>query len=245
LRLADGQPCSQHGGLGAFAEWILVHENALVKISKSIPLESAALMGCGVATGVGAVIRTANVPVGATVAVVGCGGIGLSCIQGALIAGASRIVGIDINDGKLALARRFGATDVINNSRGDALEQLEALLPGNGGVDYAFEAIGIKETFELTISLLRPRGTATMLGVGTGTFEVPARPMQMGELKVQGSLMGSLRFRQDLPMLLDLYEAGRLKLDEMVSNRISLSEINDGYAAITGGDVARSVVVFD
>jgi S-(hydroxymethyl)glutathione dehydrogenase / alcohol dehydrogenase len=245
LRLSDGRPCSQHGGLGTFAEYMLVHENALVNIRRSIPLECAALLGCGVATGVGAVIRTAQVPVGATVAVVGCGGIGLSCIQGALIAGASRIIGIDIRDGKLDLARQFGATDVINNSEGDAREQLEALLPGKGGVDYSFEAIGIKETFELAFSLLRPRGTATMLGVGIGTFEVPARPLQMGELKVQGSLMGSLRFRQDVPMLLGLYEDGRLKLDEMVSNRISLDQINEGYAAITMDNVARSVLVFD
>lgn len=244
LRLADGQPCSQHGGLGAFAERMLVHEDTLVRIGKTVPLESAALVGCGVATGVGAVIRTAKVPVGATVAVVGCGGIGLSCVQGANIAGASRIIGIDVSDGKLELARSLGATDVINSAGGDALMQLEALLPGDGGVDYSFEAVGIKETFELAFALLRPGGTATMVGVGAGTFEIPARPLQLGERKVQGSLMGSLRFRQDIPMLLALYESGRLRLDEMVSNRVSLDEINSGYAAITRGNVARSVIVF-
>jgi S-(hydroxymethyl)glutathione dehydrogenase / alcohol dehydrogenase len=244
LRLGNGDPCLQFVGLSTFAEQMLVHENALVKINPDIPFDRAALVGCGVPTGVGAVIRTAKVPPGATVAVIGCGGVGLNVVQGAVIAGARRIVAIDVNDGKLALARQFGATDTINNRAGDAVAQLDELLPGQGGVDYSFEAIGLKETYELSFAVLRVGGTATLIGVPAGTFELPMGNF-LRERKIQGSLMGSMRFREDLPYLLDLYIAGRLKLDELVSNRIPLDEINEGYKAISDGSIARSVVVFD
>lgn len=244
IRLADGRPCQQFVGLSTFAEEMLIHENTVVKIDPDIPLDRAALVGCGVPTGVGAVIRSAKVTPGATVAVIGCGGVGLNCIQGAVIAGARRIVAIDINDGKLATAREFGATDTINNSDGTALEQLEACLPGDGGVDYSFEALGLAQTYELAFAILRPGGTATVLGVASGTFTLPTGAF-LGERRIQGCVMGSVRFRQDLPYLLDLYRAGRLKLDELVSNRIPLEQINEGYAAISDGAVARSVVVFD
>jgi S-(hydroxymethyl)glutathione dehydrogenase / alcohol dehydrogenase len=255
LKRLDGEPprlrfsgtgaeCFQFAGLSTFAEQMLVHENAIVKISPDIAFDRAALVGCGVPTGVGAVIRTAKVPPGANVAVIGCGGIGLNVIQGAVIAGADRIVGIDINPGKLELAKQFGATDLIDNSKGDAVEQLNDLLPGSGGVDYSFEALGKKETYELAFLLLRPGGTATVIGVLYGDIVLPARSF-IAERKIQGSIMGSMRFRQDIPYLLDLYQAGRLKLDELVSNRIPIEEINEGYAAITDGSIARSVVVFD
>jgi S-(hydroxymethyl)glutathione dehydrogenase/alcohol dehydrogenase len=244
LSLPDGAALVQFVGLSTFAEQMLVHENALVKINPDIPMDRAALVGCGVPTGVGAVIRTAKVPEGATVAVIGCGGVGLNVIQGAVLAGASRIVAVDINDGKLALAREFGATDTINNSNNDAVEQLHELIPGAGGVDYSFEALGIKQTYELAFALLRRGGTATAIGVPSGNFELPMGEF-LQEKKFQGSVMGSVQFRRDLPYLLDLYMGGRLKLDELVSNRIKLEQINEGYAAIGGGSIARSVVVFD
>lgn len=244
LRLRDGRPALQFAGVGTFAEKVLVHENNLVKIDRAMPFDRAALVSCGVPTGVGAVIRAAKVTPGANVAVIGCGGVGLNCIQGAVIAGANRIVAIDINNGKLNLAKQFGATDVINNASGDAVAELEALLPLSGGVDYSFEAIGLKETYELAFAVLRPGGTATVVGAGSESFELPTRAF-LGERKIQGCLMGSVRFREDIPYLLDLYRAGRLKLDELVSNRISLDKINEGYAAITDGSVARSVVVFE
>jgi S-(hydroxymethyl)glutathione dehydrogenase/alcohol dehydrogenase len=240
----DGSDLLQLAGLATFAEQMLVHENNLVKIDDDIPWDRAALVGCGVPTGVGAVIRRAKVPAGATVAVIGCGGIGLNAIQGAVLAGADRIVGIDINDGKLELARQFGATDVINNSNGDAVEQLWELIPGAEGVDYSFEALGHKETYELAFAVLRPRGTATLIGVGEDTFTLPMRPF-LRERTVQGCLMGSVNFRKDLPYLLNLYKTGRLDLDRLVSNRIPLDQINEGYAAIVNGDIARSVVVFE
>jgi S-(hydroxymethyl)glutathione dehydrogenase/alcohol dehydrogenase len=243
LRLSDGTSVVQFTGLATFAEKMLVHERMVCKIDKSIPLDRAALVGCGVPTGIGAVIRVARPPAGATVAVVGCGGIGLNVIQGAVLSGARRIIAVDINDGKLETARRFGATDVVNNSADDAVDQVNRLLPGEGGVDYSFEALGLKQTFELAFALLRDGGTATMIGVNPGTFEVPVRNLLRRTIK--GCSMGGVQFREDLPYFLNLYQAGRLKLDELVSNRISLKEINEGYAAISDGSIARSVVVFD
>jgi S-(hydroxymethyl)glutathione dehydrogenase/alcohol dehydrogenase len=244
LRLQDGAPCIQFSGLGTFAEQMLVHENSLVKVSEEVPFDRAALLGCAVPTGVGAVIRTAKVPPGATVAVIGCGGIGLNCIQGALLAGASRIVAIDINDGKLRRAVEFGATDIIDNSNGDAVEQLRDLIPGADGVDYSFEATGLPQTYELAFEVLRIGGTATVLGIASGNITLPAAAF-LRERTFQGSMMGSVRFRQDLPYLLELYLAGRLKLDELVTNHIALEDINEGYRTISEGSTARSIVVFD
>jgi S-(hydroxymethyl)glutathione dehydrogenase/alcohol dehydrogenase len=245
LRLADGSPLVQFAGLAAFAEKMLVHEHVVVKIDDDIPLDRAALVGCAVPTGAGAALREAQVRPGATVAVIGCGGIGLNVIQGAVIAGARRTIAIDINDGKLETARVFGATDVINNSAGDALDQVNRLLPSDGGVDYSFEALGLKQTFELAFSLLRTGGTATMLGVSFDTFEIPIHDLLSRSRSIKGCIMGGVQFRQDLPYFLELYKAGRLKLDELISSRISLKDINEGYAAISHGAIARSVVVFD
>ncbi len=244
LSSADGSLVLQMSGLSTFAELMLVHENALVPIDPEISLTTAALVGCGVPTGIGAVLRTAQVREGATVAVVGCGGVGLNAIQGAVLAAASRIIAVDINDGKLATAKKFGATDTINNVNGDALEQLNELLPGQGGVDYSFEALGRPQTYELAFALLRRGGTATVMGVGLEKFELPMSGF-LHERKIQGSLMGSANFRTELPFILRMYQAGRLKLDELVSNRIPLDQINQGFADMKNGDIARSVVVFD
>ena len=245
LRLADGTPLHQFAGLAAFAEQMLVHEHHLVKIDPSIPLDRAALVGCAVPTGVGAVIRTARVPAGATVAVIGCGGVGLNVIQGATLAGARRIVAIDIDPGKLERAHDFGATDLVDNSNGDALEQVEALLPGELGVDFSFEVLGRVDTYQLAAALLRPGGTATLIGLPEQR-PIPLPPGTFnGERKIQGCSMGSVRFPTDLPYLLGLYRAGRLKLDELVSRQIRLEEINESYDAIGRGDIARSVIVFD
>lgn len=245
LRLADGTPLHQFAGLSTFAEQMLVHEHRLVKIDSSIPLDRAALVGCAVPTGVGAVIRTARVPAGATVAVIGCGGIGLNVIQGAVLAGARRIIAIDVDPGKLERAHDFGATDLVDNSNGDALEQIEALLPGELGVDFSFEALGRVETYQLAAAILRPGGTATLIGLPEQR-PIPLPPATFSsERKIQGCSMGSVRFPTDLPYLLGLYRSGRLKLDELVSRQIRLEEINEGYEAIGRGDIARSVVVFD
>jgi S-(hydroxymethyl)glutathione dehydrogenase/alcohol dehydrogenase len=244
LSLEDGTAVAQFTNLGSFAEQQLVHEHALVKVVDDIPLDRAALIGCAVITGVGAVWHTAKVQPGETVAVIGCGGIGLNCVQGARIAGAGRIIAIDRIAGKLALAEEFGATDVVNAAEVDPVAAVMELT--GGGVHHAFEAIGLKVTAEQAFAMLRTGGTATVIGLLPlgDKVELPAFAL-FGERRLQGSRMGSNRFRVDMPRLVDLYLQGRLKLDELVSARIGMGEVNEGFAAMKGGEVARSVIVFD
>ncbi len=235
---------TQFAELGSFAEMMLVHEHAVVKIREDMPMDRAALIGCGVTTGVGAVIHTAAVEPGATVAVIGCGGIGLSCINGAAIAGASRVIAVDMVDSKLELARKFGATDVVNAGDGDAVAKVIELT--GGGVHYSFEAIGLKGTAEQAFQMLRMGGTATVIGMIPPGDMVSLHGVDfLFEKKIQGSMMGSNRFRVDMPRFVDFYLQGRLHLDDLVSNRIKLEDINEGMAALETGEVARSVIIFD
>jgi S-(hydroxymethyl)glutathione dehydrogenase/alcohol dehydrogenase len=240
----QGAPLHQYLRLSAFAEWMLVHENTLVKIRDDMPLDRAALIGCAVTTGLGAVFNTAKVPPGSSVAVLGCGGVGLNAVQGAAIAGAGRIIAVDTLPWKLELAREFGATDVVNAVYGDPVEQVRELT--DGGVEYSFEAIGLKITAEQSFAMLRKGGTATIIGmIPEGQrIELPGSEF-LDEKKIQGSNMGSNRFRIDMPRYVDLYLSGRLKLDELVSRRIGLDDINDGFEAMRRGEVARSVIVFE
>ena len=240
----DGQPVWQFLHLSSFAEQILTHEHGLVKINKDMPLDRAALIGCGVTTGLGAVFRTARVEPGQTVAVIGCGGIGLNCIQGAAIAGAGRIIAVDRIESKLKLAESFGATDLVDATKGDPIMQVQEL--SGGGVDHAFEAIGLKQTAEQAFAMLKRGGTATVIGmIPMGTsIELPGTDF-LYEKKIQGSNMGSNRFRIDMPRFVDFYLAGRLKLDELVSARIGLGDINEAFDAMRQGEIARSVVMFD
>ncbi len=240
----QGAPLHQYLRLSAFAEWMLVHENTLVKIRDDMPLDRAALIGCAVTTGLGAVFNTARVPPGSSVAVLGCGGVGLNAVQGAAIAGAGRIIAVDTLPWKLELAREFGATDVVNAVYGDPVQQVLELI--DGGVEYSFEAIGLKITAEQSFAMLRKGGTATIIGmIPEGQrIELPGSEF-LDEKKIQGSNMGSNRFRIDMPRYVDLYLSGRLKLDELVSRRITLDEVNDGFEAMRRGEVARSVIVFE
>ncbi len=238
-------PIHQFANLSAFAEKMLVHENAVVKVDKDMPLDRAALIGCGVTTGVGAVQNTARIHAGETVAVIGCGGVGLSAINGAFIAGASRIIAVDLSATKLNIAKEFGATDVVNPADGDVAKQVRNLTGGEG-VHHAFEAIGLKQTAEDAFRMIRPGGTATIVGmIPVGTKVELHGPEFLREKKMQGSNMGSNRFRIDMPRYVDFYRQGRLKLDEMVSQRISLSDVNDAFVEMKRGDIARSVIVFD
>ena len=244
-RLAQGDSVvHQFLHLSSFAEQMLVHEHALVKIRQDMPLDRAALIGCGVTTGLGAVFNTAKVEPGSTVAVIGCGGVGLNCVQGAAIAGAARVIAVDRVASKLELARQFGATDVVDASAGDPVAQVMEL--SGGGVHYAFEAIGLKISTEQAFAMLRRGGTATIIGmIPLGTMvELPGVDF-LGEKKIQGSTMGSNRFRVDMPRYIDLYLQGRLKLDELVSARIPLEEVNQAFDAMRGGEIARSVITFD
>jgi S-(hydroxymethyl)glutathione dehydrogenase/alcohol dehydrogenase len=240
----DGKPVAQFAGLGGFAEQMLLPQEALMKVDGDIPVEVAAVVGCAVTTGLGAVFNTAKVPPGATVAVVGCGGIGLNVVQGAVVAGASRVIAVDVSDEKLTRAREFGATDGVDATAGDPVAQVIELT--GGGVDYSFEALGRKQTSEQAFAMVASGGTATIIGLspfGT-TFELPALDF-LREKKIQGSIMGSNRFRVDMPYYLALYQQGRIKLDELISARIELDEINDGYKTLQSGVGARSVIVFD
>jgi S-(hydroxymethyl)glutathione dehydrogenase/alcohol dehydrogenase len=239
-----GETMWQFLDLSSFAEAMLVHEHAIVKIRPDMPLDRAALIGCGVTTGVGAVFNTAKVEPGTTVAVIGCGGIGLNCIQGAAIAGAGRVIAVDRVQEKLQLAKTFGATDLIDASDGTAVEQVQELT--GGGVHYAFEAIGLKATAQDAFAMLRRGGTATVIGmipIGE-SVEIPGFEL-LYEKRLQGSNMGSNRFRVDMPRYIDLYMDGRLKLDELVSQRIALTDVNEGFEAMKTGSVARSVIVFE
>jgi S-(hydroxymethyl)glutathione dehydrogenase/alcohol dehydrogenase len=240
----NGEPIHQFLDVSSFAEQMLLHEHAIVKIREDMPLEKAALLGCAVTTGMGAVFNTARVEPGTTVAVIGCGGVGLFAIQGAAIAGAGRIVAIDRLPSKLELAKSLGATDLINASEGDPVRRVRDLI--RGGVHYAFEAIGLKETSEQAFNMLRRGGTAVIIGlvpVGVN-LEIDAEQL-VYEKKLTGSNMGSNRFRIDLPRYVEFYMAGKLKLDELISREISLEQINDAYETLRQGEVTRQVIRFE
>ncbi|MDE2938224.1 MAG: Zn-dependent alcohol dehydrogenase [Chloroflexota bacterium] len=241
----DGEGITQMAQLGSYAELMLVHENACVKVREDVPMDRLALIGCGATTGLGAVLNTAAVEPGSTVCVVGCGGVGLNCIQGAALAGALRIIAVDTVETKLTMAREFGATDVIDASSGDVVERIRDLT--DDGVDYSFEAIGLKQTAEQCYQMLRPGGTATVIGmIPEGTMiEIDAGGFLRRERKLQGSSMGSNRFRTDMPRYIEFYLQGRLKLDELVSQQMKLEQINEAFADMKGGNVARSVILFD
>jgi S-(hydroxymethyl)glutathione dehydrogenase/alcohol dehydrogenase len=240
---SDGDVISAFGGLGTFAEKMLVHEHAVVKIRDDMPLDKAALIGCAVVTGLGAVFNTAAVPAGSTVAVFGCGGIGLNCVQGARMAGASRVIAVDRQPSKLALAEQLGATDTVNAAEVDPVATVVELT--GGGVDYAFEAVGLKVTAEQAFASVQPGGTATVIGMvpPTESVEVPAWGL-LQEKKLQGSLMGSNRFRIDMPRYVDFYLTKRLELDALVAERIDLDGIPEAFERLESGESVRSVVTF-
>ncbi len=240
----NGTPITQFLNLSSFAEYMLVHEHAVVKISNDMPLDRAALIGCGVTTGIGAVIYTAGVEPGSTVAVIGCGGVGLSCINGAELAGASRIIAVDTIASKLQLAKKFGATDTVNALKTDPVSEVREMTAG--GVHYAFEAVGLKATAEQAWRMIGTGGCATIIGmIPVGTNIEIHGPDLLREKKLQGSNMGSNRFRIDMPRFVDFYLAGKLNLDDMISNHIGLEDVNKGIKALKTGEVVRNVIVFD
>ena len=240
-----GDPFRQFIGISSYAERMLLHENSLVRIDPELPLDRAALVGCGVLTGVGAALRTSGLQAGQTVAVFGCGGVGLSIVQGARIGGARQIIGVDMFDGKLEMAKRVGATHVVNSAQDDPVKAIRALTKG-AGVDHAFEAVGNAKLVRQAIESLAIRGTATIVGVmpPDAMIEFPWMAIRP-ECKVQTSRMGSNRFRIDIPLYLEFYRQGRLLLDEMVTRRGRLEDINEAFRAMKAGEVARSVLTFN
>jgi len=240
-----GKPINQFLDISSYCEKMLLHENAVVKIREDLPLDRAALIGCGVTTGVGAVLNTAKIEPGSTVAVFGAGGVGLAAIQGARIAGARKIIAVDKFEGKLAMAKRLGATDTVDASSSDAVEEIRKLT-GGAGVDYSFEAIGLKSVAEQAFVALKPGGTATVIGmIPVGQKVEIDGYMFLTERKLQGSNMGSNRFRIDMPRYIDFYLQGRLNLDDMISRRGKLEDVNDAFRAMKAGEVARTVLMFN
>jgi S-(hydroxymethyl)glutathione dehydrogenase/alcohol dehydrogenase len=243
LSSANG-PMVQYLNLSSFAEQMLVHEHACVAVRKDMPLDRAALIGCSVMTGVGAVIHTSNVRPGDTVAVIGCGGVGLSAINGAAIAGAGRIIAVDIVPGKENYARAFGATDFVNAAEVDAVKTIIEMT--RGGVQHSFEALGMTKTAEQAFNMLRRGGTANIIGmIPVGQSISLMGAAFLGEKRIQGSMMGSNRFPVDMPRLCDMYMAGKLKLDDMISRRLRLDQVNEAFDEMKRGEIARSVLVFD
>ena len=240
----DGEAIAQFAHLSAFAERMLVHENALVRIRRDVPLDQVALIGCGVTTGLGAVFNRARVRAGRSVAIIGCGGIGLSVVQGCRIAGAGRIVAVDTVAWKLELAARLGATDVVNAAEGNPVPRVVEMTAG--GVDYAFEAIGTPATVRQAVRMARKGGTIVMIGVVPAgvNVELPGVDIVLREKAILGCMMGSNRFRIDMPRYIELYRTGQLRLDEMISARLPLERVNEAFETMRRGAAARSVLVF-
>jgi S-(hydroxymethyl)glutathione dehydrogenase/alcohol dehydrogenase len=237
---SHGAPVGVMGGIGAFAELAVMHENAVTPVPPTLPLPVASLFGCAVLTGVGAVTRAARVPVGATVAVIGCGGIGLAAVQGAVLSGASRIVAVDRSSAKLDAALSFGATDAVLSD--ELLQQrVDDLLPD--GVDFSFEAVGRAETAELAFSLLSPGGICTVLGMVPDATPIRVSPsLYFDEKRLQGAFIGSSRFTADVPELAELYRQGRLPVDKMITHTFDLDDINAAFATLASGEALRVVL---
>jgi len=239
----DGSPVGQMLNLSAFAEQMLIHEHACVRIDPDMPLDRAAVIGCAVTTGAGTIFNACKLTPGETVAVVGCGGVGLATINAAKIAGAGRIIAADPIKEKRDLAIKLGATDVIDASADDAAAQILELT--KGGVDHAIEAVGRPASGDLAVGSLKRGGTATILGMMPLDHKVGLSAMDLlSGKKLQGVLMGSNRFPVDIPRLVDFYLRGLLDLDSIVAETIPLEQINDGFEKMKKGDAARSVIVF-
>jgi len=238
-----GETIFAGAGLGGFAEEMVVNRRAVVRMPDGVSPTAAALMGCAVLTGVGSVLNGAKVEPGSTVAVIGCGGVGLNVVQGARIAGASKIIAVDLKPAKLEIAKEFGATDAVLAGPDAVAEVVEMT---GGGVDYAFEVIGLASTMRDAFAMLRKRGAAVLIGIARAGAEltVPIAPFAFKEARIMSSLMGSAAFQLFLPKLADYYLAGSLKIDELASDKIALSEINEAYGRMAAGEVTRNVILF-
>jgi S-(hydroxymethyl)glutathione dehydrogenase/alcohol dehydrogenase len=245
LRAANGDPIAQFANLSSFAEKMLCPERSLVKIRNDMPLDRASLIGCGVTTGLGAALNTVHIPAGASVVIVGCGGVGLSALQGARIVGAGKIIAVDAQAWKFDLAQKLGATHCIDAKAGDPVAAVHALT--GGGADFVFECIGLVPTVQQAIAMTGRGGTAVLVGVVPiqQLVSISAADITLSEKKITGSYMGSNRFRFDMPKYIDFYLDGRLRLDEMISSRIPLGEVNAAFDRMRKGEAARQVIVFE
>jgi S-(hydroxymethyl)glutathione dehydrogenase/alcohol dehydrogenase len=227
------------------SELTVVPESGAIPILKEMPFDRACIIGCGVMTGVGAVVRKAKVEPGASVVVIGCGAVGLNAVQGASLADAGAVIAVDIGQGKLERARQFGATHIVDASSGNVVDQVRSLTAGRGA-DYVFEAAGQAKVFRLAVEVCRPGGEVVWLGKVNVNDEVGFRwGSLMGERRIVRSSYGGARPMRDFPWLVGQYLRGRLRLDELITRRIRLDEINDGFAMFARGEGIRTVVMFD
>jgi S-(hydroxymethyl)glutathione dehydrogenase/alcohol dehydrogenase len=242
--LADGRQAVALCGCGTFAEAMTVHEASLIPVQTELPDEQLALLGCGVTTGLGAALVTAGVTAGSSVAVIGCGGVGQSVIQGAAIAGAARIVAIDLSADRRQAASALGATDAVDPAAGDPVEQVRALTDGRG-VDFSFEVVGLPELMVQAFDMARVEGTVTLVGMppSGAQFTIPAVAAVFSGKRVVGAKVGGAQILRDVPRFLRLAEAGRLRLDSMVSHRIPLDDVNDGIELLRKADGLRTLIV--
>ncbi len=239
----DGQPL-HHFGPATYAEFTVVHASAAIPIRRDLPLDIAAMIGCAVATGVGAVVNTSGAGLGSSVAVFGCGGVGLNAIQGASLIGAHPIVGIDLVDARLELADRLGATEVVNGSGPDVAARLNEVAPG--GFDVTILAVGAMAAFERAWESTGPGGTCVVVGRTPDGERTSFNPQTIhtGEKRLVGSIYGSVRPAVDFPKLADLAFEGRLQLEDLVTQRFRIDQVNEAFAALAAGDLARGLIVF-
>ena len=241
---ADGTGLNHFNSVSSFAEYAVVPESVAIPVRRDVPLEVAALVGCAVITGYGAVVRTAAVAPGSTVAVWGCGGIGLSIVQAARVCGAAQIVALDVADEKLAAAERLGATHVLDTRGGAAAAAVRDIIPG--GPDYAFEAVGREESIRQAWDATRAGGTVVVVGMLPKGSTLTIDPWWfVYEKTLKGCFLGSARLPVDIPRIVDLYHEGRLALDELVGRRIPLEELPDAFDRLRAGEGLRQLVVFD
>ncbi len=245
LHTKAGQPILQGLRIGAFAEYVVVDESQAVQIPKTMALDSASLLACGVITGLGAVTNTAQVPSGSSVVVIGTGGVGLNSVQGARLSGAQAIIALDLVDSKLEAAKTFGATHIINPAQENAQETIMSLTQERGA-DYVFVTVGSAKAIEQGITLLRRAGTLVIVGMPASgiKMQIEVADFAGSSQRILGSKMGSTQLRVDVPKLVTLYEQGRLKLDELITARYPLEEINEAMAAVNRGEALRNVIVF-
>ncbi len=241
-----GQPIYHMALVASFAEYAVSPAEQLLALPDEMPLPQAAVIGCAVLTGVGAVKNIAQVEIGSSVAVIGCGGVGLNLVQGARLAGAARIIAVDLLDNKLSYAEQFGATHLVNANSEDPVKRIRELTAGRGA-DYTFDGIGLPPTIRQAVDAARPRGTIVIVGAAPMGVDahLDAFSLALDEKTIKGCFLGAARPRLDLPRLIDLYLSGKLQVDELITRELSLPEINDAFDLLRNGEVARSVVTMD
>ncbi len=242
----DGTPLAQAILIGSWAEETIIHESQCVKIPDDMPMDSACMLACGVITGFGAVVWRAKPGIGEACVVIGCGGVGLNAIQGAALSGAYPVIAVDTVDGKLEAAKKFGATHGVNSKTSNAVEEIKKLT-GGYGADYCFVTVGAIECMNESVDMIGPSGTAVWVGLPKFSDRAPIAPDALirWEKTVTGCYMGSTNLRNDIPKLVALYQAGKLKLDELITHRFPLEQINEAIDEVLAGKALRNIIVFE